>query len=75
MDVELRVVDLLLVLHQLSILNLFWSIFLLFTEASAFKTDKRQRSLVEATGTMVDVKQVEHGLTTKVLPSDDLFTE
>ena len=75
MDVELRVVDLLLIFHQLPVLYLFWSIFLLFTEARPLKADKSQSCLVEAARTTVDIEHVNHGLSAKILASDDLVTE
>ena len=62
MDVKLREVDLLLIFHQLPVLDLLGSIFLLLTKARPFEPDERQSRLIEATSTLVGVEHVKQGL-------------
>ena len=62
MDVKLREMDLLLIFHQLPVLNLFGSIFLLLTVARPFKPDERQPRLIEAASTLVSFEHIKQGL-------------
>ena len=74
MNVELREVNLLLVLHQLPILDFLRSVLFLLTVACSLKADQRQRGLFQPALAMVDIIEGQDSLPADILPRDKLLT-
>ena len=74
MDVELGTVNLLLILHQLPILNLLRSVLFLLAIARSFKADERQCGLFQSALAMINIIKGQDSLSTNSLPCDELLT-
>ena len=74
MYVKRRHVNLLLIFHQLPILDLLWSVLFLLAVARSLKANQCQRGLLKSARAMIDIFKGEDSLSTDCLPRNEPLT-